>query len=383
MKKTVVDFFTNLAPHYRDALWKGLMVSDLLDVQFHFGQKSGSTIRTIDFNTIEWKKNSERLHHFKNRYARDVLVWQSGALKNIFRTNAEVVVLLGQMYVVSTWLVVIIARIRGIETVFWGHGAYGREKPLKRWFRNRFLSLASMIWVYGHHARNLLIDDGIDPDHVRVVFNSLDHAAQLKLRQSILDTEFFQQKGWFFQSSAPVLIFVGRLTRQKELDKLIYAVAELRKSNRLFNLLIVGDGPQRKELEKLASSLSGQIHFYGACYDELELGKMIANADLCVSPGEVGLTAMHVLTYGTPVCTHGLMEEQMPEAEAVIEGQTGVLFDQCEMDISSAISRWFDAAIDRKKVRERCYQEIDERWNTKNQIKIMTSSIDELVCNLR
>ena len=51
-------------------------------------------------------------------------------------------------------------------------------------------------------------------------------------------------------------------------------------------------------------NLQDQIWFYGACYDESKLGELIFNADLCVSPGNVGLTAVHSMGYGTPVITH-------------------------------------------------------------------------------
>jgi glycosyltransferase involved in cell wall biosynthesis len=43
------------------------------------------------------------------------------------------------------------------------------------------------------------------------------------------------------------------------------------------------------------------IVFYGESYNERELAPLIALADVCVSPGNVGLTAIHALTYGTPV----------------------------------------------------------------------------------
>lgn len=51
--------------------------------------------------------------------------------------------------------------------------------------------------------------------------------------------------------------------------------------------------------------------------------EFIYNADLCVSPGNVGLTAMHSLVFGCPVITHNCFEWQMPEFEAIQPGITG------------------------------------------------------------
>ena len=61
-------------------------------------------------------------------------------------------------------------------------------------------------------------------------------------------------------------------------------------------------------------------------YDENEIGDLIYNADLCVSPGNVGLTAIHTLTYGTPVLSHANFPNQMPEFEAIDKDFTSFLF---------------------------------------------------------
>ncbi len=76
-----------------------------------------------------------------------------------------------------------------------------------------------------------------------------------------------------------------------------------------------------KHIDKNQSK--GRIWLYGACYDEEIIGELIFNAQLCVSPGNVGLTAMHSLVYGTPVITHNNFSNQSPEFEAIIDGKTG------------------------------------------------------------
>ena len=42
-----------------------------------------------------------------------------------------------------------------------------------------------------------------------------------------------------------------------------------------------------------------------------------------VSPGNVGLTAIHSLSYGTPVLTHNNFNNQMPEVESIQPGFNG------------------------------------------------------------
>ena len=66
--------------------------------------------------------------------------------------------------------------------------------------------------------------------------------------------------------------------------------------------------------------------YVGPLYDEATLGKFLYNADLCVSPGNVGLTAIHALTFGLPVISHDNYLAQMPEFEAITPGKTGMFF---------------------------------------------------------
>lgn len=68
--------------------------------------------------------------------------------------------------------------------------------------------------------------------------------------------------------------------------------------------------------------------FYGACYDEKQIAEFLYNADLCVSPGNVGLNAMHAMTFGCPVIRHSNMVAQMPEVEAIEDGLTGTYFEE-------------------------------------------------------
>jgi glycosyltransferase involved in cell wall biosynthesis len=79
--------------------------------------------------------------------------------------------------------------------------------------------------------------------------------------------------------------------------------------------------------------LSDEVVFYGACYDEERLGRMISASDLVVAPGVTGLIAMHSMVYGTPVLTRfNDAYEHGPEVEAVVEGITGGYFRDEDID---------------------------------------------------
>lgn len=53
---------------------------------------------------------------------------------------------------------------------------------------------------------------------------------------------------------------------------------------------------------------------------------------MCVCPAAVGLTAIHALSYGCPVISNDNVETQMPEFESIVEGETGSLFKENDIE---------------------------------------------------
>ncbi|UVP00894.1 glycosyltransferase [Bacteroides sp. BFG-257] len=182
-----------------------------------------------------------------------------------------------------------------------------------------------------------------------------------------------------FGNSARNLIFIGRLTPVKKIDLLIEALLILKQSGLQYNLTLVGGGIQEASLKELVEQkyLNDNVWFYGACYDEIKNAELIYNADLCVSPGNVGLTAIHSMMFGTPVITHSCFKFQMPEFEAIHEGLTGSFFDyDSASSIADCIVRWDKKYIDkREEVRLACFNEIDKFWTPQFQLEIIKTNL--------
>ena len=100
-----------------------------------------------------------------------------------------------------------------------------------------------------------------------------------------------------------LLLAVGRLAREKNVELLLQALGELRDSS--VRLAIAGDGPLRPELEELArrSGVSAQTRFLGAIARE-ELPDLYASADAFVMPSTTetqGLVLAEALAAGARV----------------------------------------------------------------------------------
>ena len=256
---------------------------------------------------------------------------------------------------------------------FWTHGYYGKESWLQKGLWKRpMLKVADGVFTYGEYAKRLMIEDGFNDRRIYPIHNSLDYDNQLKLRNCIKATDIYSRH---FGNDNPTLIFIGRLTKVKRLDMLIEAVSILKAKNEFYNLIFVGDGTIRNELEAMAKekAISEQTWFWGECYDEEQNAELVYNADLCVAPGNIGLTSIHALMFGCPAISHNNFSQQMPEFEVIKKGITGDFYEYSNVnDLATTISKWFrEHKGQRNRVREACYREIDTLWNPYFQLDVI------------
>jgi glycosyltransferase involved in cell wall biosynthesis len=107
-------------------------------------------------------------------------------------------------------------------------------------------------------------------------------------------------------SNPPVIGFQGRLVTTKGLSVLLEAVSILRSESRHFELLVIGDGPERSVLEDLAKKrqLSSFVRFAGRIAAS-DIDKELRKASIIVVPslgGEVfGLVLAENMSRGLPV----------------------------------------------------------------------------------
>ena len=308
-------------------------------------------------------------------------LWQAGLLRGIIKGKSDVIIFLGQFNFLSTWIAVLLARLMGKKTYFWSHGVYGNEGKLKRVIRVSFYKLADGMLLYGNYSRDLLINYGMCADRLHVIYNSLDYKLQKSLREQKQESMVLELRRELFGSNNPYIIFVGRLTKVKRLDLLLSALPEMnRDSERNVRCVIVGDGPERQalELQVKTNGLEGIVQFYGACHDEETLSDLIYAADVCVAPGNVGLTAMHSLAYGTPVITHDEKSWQMPEFEAIVPRVNGDFFIRDSVsDLTYKTCAVLDRSIsNRTAVRASCCEVIDQKYNPEYQAKVIARVIE-------
>jgi alpha-1,6-mannosyltransferase len=102
-----------------------------------------------------------------------------------------------------------------------------------------------------------------------------------------------------------LLLYVGRLAPEKNVELLIAIMAELQSSGRNFRLVCGGDGISRAALERSAHArVPGKVIFLGHQLDRDELARLYANCDVFVHPNPAepfGIAPLEAMASGLPL----------------------------------------------------------------------------------
>ena len=360
MKKLCL--ISNTASHYRTPIYK--LIDQTFDTRFFFSEPF-ENIKLKDYRELSNTVTELKTWHWHN------FSFQHGAVA-LLKHDFDYFITLGDVRSLSTWVFLIRAKLHNKKVYVWTHGWYGKESKVEILIKKLFYKLPKGVLLYGNYAKQLMIEQGINPKKLYVVHNSLDYSRQLKLREELKPSDIYHNH---FKNNLQTIIIICRLNARKHIEKLIDALALLKKQERMYNLVIVGDGPELEKLRKLTkdNDLDKQVWFYGACYDERENAELIFNADVCVTPGDVGLTAIHAMMFGIPVITHDYFPSQGPEFETIHDGVTGCFYKSGSVEsLATSIYTWFSShQNDRKQVRLACYNEIDTQWTPDFQIEVI------------
>lgn len=368
-KEMKLCFILNIGPHYRFPIFNA--IAEKFTCAFYIGNHLKQPIKTFDYKALKGYVATLNNHFLRNFY------WQSKSLRLVFK-KYDMYFMDGEPYCLSSWIVLLLCRILGKQTVAWTHGWYGREGFVKRLIKRFYYSLYTKLMVYNDYSIKLMEKEGFAPDKMYCIANSLDTDKDLKIRSELSLSNIYRNH---FKNDCPTIIYCGRIQKWKKLDLVLRCISQFKSEGVIVNAVFLGKDVENVALDKMAENLgiTDQIWLYGPCYNEQIIGEMFYNADVCLSPGNVGLTAIHSLTFGCPVLTHDDFKHQGPEFEAIRAGQTGDFFKKGDVaDMKTKIAFWINKDEEsRNKTRIKAFNEIDRKWNIYYQLGIIEKVVND------
>jgi glycosyltransferase involved in cell wall biosynthesis len=192
-------------------------------------------------------------------------------------------------------------------------------KRLKYYMGSLFMIHADAVVVGGTAAKKFALSKNVD--ETKIFWG-------IQCANGLTKNEYHQIKRT--TSGRLNLLYFGRIIRCKGLDTLIKAVSLLEKEDSDFNLKIVGDGPYRKECERLATALDVRnINFAGPVLPT-QIKQELAQADVFILPSRIvgtsfeawGLVINEALSAGLPIVT---TYQNGASHDLVVHGRNGFI----------------------------------------------------------
>lgn len=215
------------------------------------------------------------------------------------------------------------------------------------WFYNQM----NLVYVPSKATGRELAAKGLNHDKIRVYPRGIDIQRFHPDKRS----EFWQS-GYGLDKESMKILYVGRISKEKNLDVLVRAFQQPQLQEKNIDLIVVGDGPYKQEM---ASLLSGARALFTGELTGQDLARAYASSDLFVFPSTTdtfGNVVLEAQASGLPV----VVSDQGGPQENMIPEKTGFVVPAFDPEaIAAVISRLYHntAEIGRMKQAARKYME--------------------------
>lgn len=219
-----------------------------------------------------------------------IVRYQHGLRKLIKELQPRVIVSMSHSGTPTEWWLHHYARSTGGRTVAWQCGYEYNPGRLKRTVLKRFIPRFDFHLCYHTNAQKYAVAHGAQPEQTLVMHNTIDEsglvAGDKATARRFLNTRYPNLEG------KRLLLYVGAVLEEKNLDRVLEALAQLRDDRNFF--LLVGDGPYLATLRER----------YAQRTDWLAVGRVVEGvgayfdaADVLVLPGTGGLAINEAMAH--------------------------------------------------------------------------------------
>jgi glycosyltransferase involved in cell wall biosynthesis len=212
----------------------------------------------------------------------------------------------------------LIASFRGTDILVNAAIGHGRRRhPLFDGNVRTLLRQADLTLYFSDYMRTQALSLGARPESARVIRKGVD----LSRFHPVDDRLALRQQLGF--GSRPMILTVAGLIPLKAIDRILLALARLQRADRDFTFVVCGEGPERRNLEKLSAELgmADRVVFAGRV-ERAAVPRYFAACDVFVLASIVESSPnvlLEAMAAGRPVvCT-----DAGGPAEYVSDGQTG------------------------------------------------------------
>jgi glycosyltransferase involved in cell wall biosynthesis len=297
---------------------------------------------------------------------RTYLCWQLNLINWLNSWQPDVLIVEANPRYLSTPAAIRWMRRQRRPVLAWGLGVPGSEEPrgiigraLQGWKR-LFFKQFNILIAYSQQGAEEYAALGFPEDRIYTAVNAV----------APRPTGEIPERPPEFGDPHPVVLYVGRLQLRKRIECLIKACAEISSAPKP-TLWIVGDGPEKENLQKVAEAIYPDTYFWGALHGE-RLSDRFRTADLFVLPGTGGLAVQQAMSHGLPV----IVAEADGTQSDLVDQRNGWLVRAGDQDnLTSALESALSDAPALRKKGEFSFQVARDRVNLESMTAVFSQAI--------
>jgi len=218
--------------------------------------------------------------------------------------KADLVVFQQESKYIVNPLLQVLAKIGWPPVAYWGHGR-NFQAPVGTGYSTRlknFLATKVHWWfAYNDLSARVVRELGYPADRITSVGNAIDTTGLIERHASLTKEELDTVRNELGLKSQNIAVYTGGLYPNKRIDFLVEAALLIRQQIPDFELIVIGDGPDRPRISAAAYQ-HPWIHDVGPKNDQAKVPYW-ALAKLLLMPGLVGLVVVDSFALGVPLVT--------------------------------------------------------------------------------
>lgn len=377
--KQRIAFITPNLPHYRITFFEKLFMSFDADWVLFHGLKSKDDGRpkyegVLNIENKTFTSKAVKLGPYG-------IVFNKGLFQQVRQFDPDVIICVGIPGEITNRIIMKWASTKGIKIILWICGwesgeVKGVYQTVKNYLVKRFFQFADYHIAYGTWAKDYISRITGRSDNISIAYNGIeiDHLYD-DYKKNEDKGQLLRQEAGLTESDI-LFIYVGAINASKKVNLLIEAFEQLSKSVNNVKLWIVGDGPEKDNLEILAnaSSVTKEISFKGRIINGVD--KYFSAADCFVLPGAGGLAINEAMFWKTP-CIVSFADGTEKD---LVDTNTGFFFKRnCAASLAEKMLDFTNLIPGQRRLMgEHAKKIIEEQSNVTQMVEVFKKTISSL-----
>lgn len=366
---TKITYVTNVPAPYKTPRLNALAGRADVDLQVYY---ANSKTKIHDYEHLPDRKFDWEIFRSKQlSFGETEVMVNLNSASKLLTTDADAFIVGGWNYT-AAWEALLASKIKRIPAALLSENLSQRTSVSNAVVK-RFVPQFDAYFAASSGAKGNLIGLGVISDYVTVLPYCIDVEA---FQDGIDEAGMRAIRDKHEITAENVVLYVGLLSERKGIDDLITAAAELNPDST--HLLIVGDGPQRAELEALAADIDTPTTFTGNIPNH-NLPNYYAMSTVFVLPTRNepwGLVQNESLACGTPVVT---TTASGAVGDLIFDGENGLVVSPDAPDeLRTAIMDLLDNPKKREYLAEKGLEK-SKAFTPQTYAEAMKRTVDEMI----